>query len=204
MLSGLGCIVPAMTTHAEPPRSLGRKRVAAWSAVALSALVAVGAVTWSRHGSSMDAFYERWGVDPDHLPYNPTADARKDVAAARARARESGKMLMVTFGANWCPDCLTLYKNLESPGTREYAHEHFEFVNVDVGQPERNVAIAREMGVNLNAIPVAMFYSSDGEPICDTGDGELRPSRHYSSHDILKFLREVAVSRCAVSLEPHR
>ena len=176
------------------------KRAAVWAGVALLATAALGAVGYYRYDALTDwVFYTRWGADPAHLPYDPNADARRDIAEAKARAAADGKMLMITFGANWCPDCLTLHKNLEAPGTREYAREKFEMVNVDVGEFDKNAAVAHDLGVKVNGIPLAVFYSSDGRPICDTQSGELEPSRHYTSRQILDFLREVADYRRVVS-----
>jgi thioredoxin 1 len=176
------------------------KRVAAWSAVARVATAALGAVAWQlRAVTENDAFYAQWGVDPAHLPYDPSADARRDIAAGKERAELAGKMLMVTFGANWCPDCLTLHRNLADPETHEFAKKTFEFVNVDVGDFDKNSDVAKELGVKVNGIPLAVFFSSDGRPICDTSRGELEPSRHYTSREILEFLREVATYQRVVS-----
>lgn len=176
------------------------KRVAAWAGVALVATAALGAfAVHQRAASEDDTFYAQWGVDPGHLPYDPAADARREIAAGKERAEIQGKMLMVTFGANWCPDCLTLHKNLEDPETHEFAHRTFEFVNVDVGDFDKNAEVARELGVQVNGIPLAVFFSSDGRPICDTSRGELEPSRHYTSREILEFLREVATYQRVVS-----
>ncbi len=176
-----------------------KRRPAVWSCVLLLGVTSVGLAAYRQYASSDAAFYAQWGVDPAHLPYDSHADARQEIAAAKARAAESGKLLMVTFGANWCPDCLTLHKNLAAPSTREYAQRTFEMVNVDVGDFNKNADVARDIGVAVNGIPLAVFFTSDGRPICDTSRGELEPSRHYTSREILDFLREVAEFRRVVS-----
>jgi thiol-disulfide isomerase/thioredoxin len=181
------------------PRRFARKRVAVWAGVGLLAAGAIGGAVHRYRESSDDAFYAQWGVDRAHLPYDANADARRDIADGKTRAAAEGKMLMVTFGANWCPDCLTLHKNLQDPVTHEYAHKTFEIVNVDVGEFDKNAEVARELGVAVNGIPLAVFFSSDGRPICDTSRGELEPSRHYTSREILAFLQEVADYRRVVS-----
>jgi thioredoxin 1 len=183
----------------EKPRLSVSMRAVAWTAIALLFAAAIGATAVYRRGSADDAFYAQWGVDRAHLPYSATADARRDIADAKARAAANGKMVMVTFGANWCPDCLTLHKDLEDPVTRDYANKKFEIVNVDVGEFDKNADVARELGVAVNGIPLAVFFSSDGRPICDTRRGELEPSRHYTSSEILDFLKEVAVHRRVVN-----
>jgi thioredoxin 1 len=186
-------------------------RVTGWVAVVLaavrarpwvyaSAAVFVGLAVLLLQPSSDDtAFYTRWGFDATHLPYKSDIDPRTAVEAGKARAAESGKMLMVTFGANWCPDCLTLQKDLRDPETRAYAERHFEMVNIDVGDSAKNARVEHDLGMAVDTIPLAVFYSADGQPVCDTQRGQLKPSRHYSSREILGFLREVVDYRRAVS-----
>jgi thiol:disulfide interchange protein len=173
-----------------------RSRYWAWLGVAALALAFGFAL---RQSSSENDFYSRWGVDPNNLPYRSEVDARTAVELGQARAAASGKMLMVTFGANWCPDCLTLAKNLRDPATRAYAEHKFEMVHIDVGDSTKTARVERDLGIAVNGIPLAVFYSADGRPICDTQGGELEPSRHYTSREILEFLREVADYRRVVS-----
>ena len=82
-------------------------------------------------------------------------------------------MLMVTFGANWCPDCLTLHQNLHAADTRAYAEKHFEIVEIDVGDAKKSAAVQRDLGISVNVIPLAVFYSPTGELVGDTFAGEL-------------------------------
>ena len=74
-----------------------------WPGSVIEQIDTVGPLTdpTAHGGSADDAFYAQWGVDRAHLPYNPTADARRDIADAKTRAAANGKMVMVTFGANW-------------------------------------------------------------------------------------------------------
>jgi thioredoxin 1 len=162
-----------------------------WSWLGAAALVAVIGV----------AVYYGVTVNPSLLPasqasfaqppYRWDLDARTAIAEGKARAAASGKMLMVTFGANWCPDCVTLHRNLFAPETRAYAKEHFEIVEIDVGDAKKNAAVRRDLGISVNAIPLAVFYLPTGELVGDTFAGELKPSRHFSPLDIRDFLREV-------------
>lgn len=126
-------------------------------------------------------------------------DARAAIEQGKARAVASGKMLMVTFGANWCPDCLTLYRNLEDAETHAYLEKHFELVTIDVGDAQKSAAVQRDLGIDVTVIPLAVFYWPDGQLVGDTHAGELKPSRHFSSRDIRDFLREVVDYRRIVS-----
>jgi thioredoxin 1 len=124
-------------------------------------------------------------------PYRSDVDARTAIEKGQARAAASGKMLMVTFGANWCPDCLALHDSLHAADTRAYIEKHFEIVQIDVGDAKKSAAVKRDLGIAVNVIPLAVFYSPAGEVVGDTFAGELKPSRHFSAHEIRDFLQQV-------------
>ena len=131
--------------------------------------------------------------DPTDLPYDELADARAMVADARQQAVQAGKFLMVTFGANWCLDCRTLYHNLKTDDVKAYTDGVFHFTNVDVSKFNSNRDLAEELGVDLaRGIPVAIFFDATGNKIGTTNDGQLETARFYSSKQILKFVRDVA------------
>jgi len=137
----------------------------------------------------------RGGIDfsDQELPYDSQADSVAAVENARARAQDENKFLMVTFGANWCLDCRTLHRHLNSEPVASYTSDLFEFVNVDVGKFNQNRDIAEALGVSLTVgIPVAIFFDPEGEVIGTTNEGQLEPARHYSSRQILKFVRDIA------------
>ena len=130
--------------------------------------------------------------DPTDLPYDVDADARAAVAAGRKQAMHSGKFLMVTFGANWCVDCRTLYHRLKSEDVQAFTDGLFHFVTVDVGKFNQNRDVARQLGVDLTrGIPVAVFFDPEGREIGNTNDGQLEPARFYTSKQILKFVRDI-------------
>ena len=130
--------------------------------------------------------------DPDDLPYNADADASADVATGRQDAMANDQFLMITFGANWCIDCRTLYHHLKSDEVRAFTDDMFHFVTVDVGKFNRNRDVARELGVDLSrGIPVAVFFDPEGREIGNTNDGQLEPAQFYSSQQILKFVRDI-------------
>jgi protein disulfide-isomerase len=128
-----------------------------------------------------------------NLPYSESADAVLEVSEARERAHREGRILMVTFGANWCLDCRNLHRQLKSEEVRTYTDSLFDFVNVNVGKFNQNRDVAEDLGVELSrGIPVAIFFDPSGQVIGTTNQGQLEPARHYSSKQILKFVRDVA------------
>ena len=173
----------------ERARTALPARLRSWlGAAALLAVVGVAIYYGVTVNPSLLPATQRSFAQP---PYRSDVDALTALAEGKARAAESGKMLMVTFGANWCPDCVTLHQNLLAPDTRAYAEKHFEIVEIDVGDAKKNAAVQRDLGISVNVIPLAVFYSPAGELVGDTYAGQLKPSRHFSSREIRDFLREV-------------
>jgi thioredoxin 1 len=140
-----------------------------------------------RYGGLLEAPF----ADGD-LPYDAAVDAAAVVAEARARAAREGRFLMVTFGANWCLDCRTLHRRLQSKDVLDYTRDLFHFVHVDVGKFNQNREVADALGVDLGrGIPVAIFFGPDGQLIGTTNEGQLEPARRYSSKQILLFVRDI-------------
>ena len=126
-------------------------------------------------------------------PYPPPANAAADLRGARERAGRSGKLLMVVFGGNWCPDCRALHDRLHESPVREYVEKRFEIVNVNIGEMNANLEIAKGLGVSLGkGVPAAAFFAPGGKPVGITNQGELEPARGYSARQVLAFLRRVA------------
>lgn len=174
-------------------------RLAGWSVVETQQLAAqraqLGALERENLELSEDLFRfrpESFAVTGIERPYDEQADARRVVAAATKDAQASGKFLMITFGANWCPDCRSLYRKLTSDEVADYTADLFQFANVDVGKFNRNRDLAEELGVDLSrGIPVAIFFAPSGEVIGTTNEGQLEPARYYSSRQILRFVRDI-------------
>jgi thiol-disulfide isomerase/thioredoxin len=126
-------------------------------------------------------------------PYPPPGQAAADLKRAEARAKSSGKILMVIFGGNWCPDCHVLHQRLAESPVREYAEKRFEIVGINIGEKNANLDIAKRLGVTLDkGVPAAAFIGPDGKPIGNANQGELEAARGYSPQQVLTFLRNVA------------
>ena len=97
------------------------------------------------------------------------------IAQARARATRDHKVLMVEFGADWCSDCAQLYKSLENERRRDQFRKEFELLHVDVGEFNRNLDIAKSLGIDVTeAIPTAAFFPPNSDqPIIKRGTNPI-------------------------------
>ena len=95
---------------------------------------------------------------PLPAPYDSSADAARQVAAAKARARASGKLLLIDLGGNWCPDCRILAGFMQLPTIAAFIDAHYVVVMVDAGHMDRNLDIPARWGVNsLVGVPSVLI-----------------------------------------------
>jgi thiol-disulfide isomerase/thioredoxin len=136
-------------------------------ALALAALVLPGAALAQKAAPRLKARSLAALPQPLPAPYDANRDAGGDVDAALARAKLSGKPVLVDFGANWCVDCRVLAGIFELPDMRRWLHANFELVQVDIGEFTRNLNLPRRFGgARLDAVPAIL--------ILDPKTGKLR------------------------------
>ena len=87
-------------------------------------------------------------LTPPPTPYDEAADAHKDLASAKARAKAHHKLLLLDLGGNWCPDCRILAATMALPDLAPWVRQHYEVVMVDVGRYTKNLDISAAYGID--------------------------------------------------------
>ncbi len=132
---------------------------------------------------------ENVAYSPDPMPYDVSADAQADVAAAFARAEDNGKLVLLKLGGNWCADCRMLGGILDIPEVHDYVVENFEYVKIDVGRYDKNMDIPARFGLTeLNGVPTLMIITADGTLLNTTTTGDFNNARDRRPQEILDYL----------------
>lgn len=96
-------------------------------------------------------------IQEELLPGPGSIEFGSDLDVALAAAMQSGRSVVVVFGAVWCPDCRRFReRTISAPEVRSLA-EAFHWVYVDI---DRNVSLARAYGVT--ATPRTVVLRADG------------------------------------------
>lgn len=100
----------------------------------------------------------------DRTPYDAGLDGRA-VDAALARAKHSGKRVLVDLGGNWCPDCLVLANFMRLKEVQTFLNAHFEIVVLDVGRFDKNLDVPARFGIQgrLEGVPSVLILNADGK-----------------------------------------
>jgi thiol-disulfide isomerase/thioredoxin len=127
-------------------------------------------------------------------PYDVNADADKDVAAAFARARKSGKRVLIDLGGNWCGDCVVLANIMQLPDVKPFVAAHYEVVSVDIGRENKNLQIPAHFGVDLSGgVPALLIVEPDGKTLVDGGHiSALEDARHMTPQGLADWLAQWA------------
>lgn len=123
-------------------------------------------------------------------PYDEAADARADLQRALLEARAAHKHVLVVFGANWCPDCRELARQMNGNTLAANIAQDYVVLEVDVARLNKNTDLDRQMGrPTRNGIPALAVLRADGTLVkAATGD-ELAHARQHGDAALLALLR---------------
>jgi thiol-disulfide isomerase/thioredoxin len=124
-------------------------------------------------------------------PYNEAANANAAVKAAEARAKKSGKLLLIDMGGNWCPDCRLLSGIIERPEAKAFMRKHYEVVMVDVGRMDKNLQIPARYGIGkIEGVPAVIVVDPKGKVLNKGDHFALSDARGIGNQAVMDKLAE--------------
>ena len=127
----------------------------------------------------------------DHPIYDESADAHQQIKAAIARASQSGKNVVLDFGANWCLDCHVLDAQMRSPELAQLVERNYVVVHVDVGLYSKNLDVAQKYGIPLRkGIPALAVLDPHGKLLFSQDQGQFEGARHLSTDSFKQFFEQ--------------
>ncbi len=124
---------------------------------------------------------------PLPYPYDEGANAGAAVDAAFARAKASGKRVLIDLGGNWCPDCRILAGVMGLAEVKPFLQDHYEIVSVDVGRFDRNLQIPQRFGVaKVTGVPWMIVAEPDGKVLASSY--EVTDEHHTTPQSMIDWL----------------
>ena len=137
-------------------------------------------------------------------PYDENANAEHDIQTALNKSRDDGRYILVQFGANWCPDCIVLAKQMHESPLQELIKKNFIGVKVDIGEGDKNNAIVKRYGnVTDKGIPSIVVLDKDNNILLGTLTGQLANARNMGKKELYDFFLWVIREAETVSKRSH-
>ncbi len=131
------------------------------------------------------ALAQEWARDI----YPPPQQAEADLTAALHRAAAEHKRVLVDFGGNWCGDCKVLDYYLHQPQNAALLKKNFELVDVNIGEYDRNVALAEKYQIPLKrGVPAVAVLDEHGKLLYSQKQGEFESMRKLDASAVTQFL----------------
>lgn len=129
---------------------------------------------------------------PLPLPYDERADADRQLAQAKIRARAEGKRLLIDLGGNWCGDCRVLAGVMALPEVAAFLRRHYVVVAVDVGRLDKNAQIARRYGIaRVTGVPALLVVDPKTDRLVNAGRiFALTDARHMTPQALADWLAQ--------------
>lgn len=126
-------------------------------------------------------------------PFDEHADAAAELALAMTLARETDKLVLINFGANWCPDCRAFEAACQGPEIRPLIDAHFVVAKVDVGDWHKNPELVDAWDNPIEGgIPAVVIATPDQEILFTTKAGQLSKARHMGHDGLKAFFERIA------------
>lgn len=124
--------------------------------------------------------------------FDTTADAKKDIAVALAKASRDHKQVLLMYGGNWCEWCDKLHRAFKDSKITQMLSYEYELVPVDIGKWDKNQDIAKEYESDIKAdgVPYLTVLSSEGKPVAHSGTKPLRAGSKIDPSKVWAFLQE--------------
>ncbi|MBI3819015.1 MAG: thioredoxin family protein [Planctomycetes bacterium] len=128
--------------------------------------------------------------------YDEKADAKQQIAAAVAKAKEENRRVLIQWGGNWCSWCQLLHATFKSDAkiARELMYE-YDVVMVDIGHFDKNAELAKSLGAEMKVVmagaPFLTILDGEGKPIVNQPTDPLeltKDEKGYPGHNIDKVL----------------
>ena len=133
--------------------------------------------------------------------YPPPQQAQADVTAALHRAAAEHKRVLVDFGGNWCGDCKVLDYYMHQPQNAALLEKNFVLVDVNIGEYDRNLALAERYGIPLKlGVPALAVLSEHGKLLYSQKQGEFESMRRLDAGAVTEFLTRWRPQRAGCSM----
>jgi thiol:disulfide interchange protein len=123
--------------------------------------------------------------------YPATANAQQDIRQAILKASAEHKNVLLVFGGNWCVDCHLLDLYFHDPGNASLLAANYVLVDVNIGEYDKNLDLARKYGIPLSkGVPALVVLDGGGHVLYAQRNAEFENMRVQDDSAVTAFLQK--------------
>lgn len=123
-------------------------------------------------------------------PYDPKADAQKDIDNLIIKAREENKNIMIQAGGNWCIWCLRFNQFVQTTSElKEIVDENYLYYHLNYSPDNKNERIFEQYGNpgEKFGYPVFIILDKEGKMLHIQQSDVLEEGKGYSLEKVKEF-----------------
>jgi thioredoxin 1 len=121
--------------------------------------------------------------------YPAAANAQEDIRQAILKASAEHKNVLLVFGGNWCLDCHLLDLYFHDPGNASLLAANYVLVDVNIGEYDKNLDLARKYGIPLSkGVPALVVLDGAGHVLYAQRNAEFENMRVQDASAVTAFL----------------
>lgn len=138
------------------------------------------------------ALAQSTGTFKENKLYDPSADAKEEIANAVKKAANESKHVLLQIGGNWCGWCILFDKKVKSNDTLRIAMEkNFVIYHVNYSKENKNEDILTSLGYPQRfGFPVFVVLDSKGNRLHTQNSAYLEEGKAYSTKKVLEFFKQ--------------
>ena len=110
--------------------------------------------------------------------FDPEVDPAQHYRTALSSANDQGKLVLMVFGSEWCPDCRSLNQKMTQSPLRQTVEKNFVVAHVDIGNWDLNMAFTANFGQPVaKGIPSIAIIEPAGKILYVSEAGEFASAR---------------------------
>jgi len=123
--------------------------------------------------------------------YNPTADAKADIANAVAKASTTHKNVLLQIGGNWCIWCIRFNDLVtRDPELDKYVRDNYVIVHVNYSPENLNEKLLADLGYPQRfGFPVFIVLDDKGKRLNTQNSAYLEEGPGHSKAKVMEFFK---------------
>ncbi len=127
----------------------------------------------------------------DKKLYDPSVDAKADIARAVEQAGREGKHVFLQIGGNWCKWCFLFDEKVRTNDTlRVTMEENYVVCHLNYSKENKNEEVLKSLGFPQRfGFPVFVILDGQGNRLHTQNSAYLEQGQGHSAEKILEFLK---------------